>query len=207
MIPNDIDTPEKAFLKRVLLEVCEPFLFRQREKACIILWSVRAFFAFLEKRKPNKYCLGEVNFVFICRYLAWCTKCKFTMKRNSLKCWLCFHLFLWWTQRQFSVIILRFLLIRCNYVFQKVLFAQSPKLFINTDKHLITWLISLLSLLLLLLSLLSLLVLSLSLLLPYFRIRKILPSSEIPSVLGWQSSKQEYIQNKQHSGYWRRDWI
>ena len=33
-------------------------------KACSILWSVWVFFAFLEKRWPEKHCLLEVNLVF-----------------------------------------------------------------------------------------------------------------------------------------------
>ena len=44
-------------------KVCGAFLFRQSKKACsIIPWSVRIFFVFLEKKRPNKYCLWEENF-------------------------------------------------------------------------------------------------------------------------------------------------
>ena len=43
---------------------CETFLFRQSKKACSIIWSTWVFFAFLEKRRPNKYCSWKVNLVF-----------------------------------------------------------------------------------------------------------------------------------------------
>ena len=46
------------------LKVCETFLFRQSKKVYSILWSVRVFFAFLEKRRPNRYWLREENLVF-----------------------------------------------------------------------------------------------------------------------------------------------
>ena len=43
---------------------CETFLFRQSKKACSIIWSTWVFFAFLEKKRPNKYCSWKVNLVF-----------------------------------------------------------------------------------------------------------------------------------------------
>ena len=54
----------KTFLQLLLLKVCETFLFRENKKACSSLWSVSVFFAFLEKRRPKKYFLQEVNLVF-----------------------------------------------------------------------------------------------------------------------------------------------
>ena len=56
-------TLEKSVLLLQLLKVCGSFLFRQSEKSCGILWSVWAFFAFLEVRRLNKYCLREENLV------------------------------------------------------------------------------------------------------------------------------------------------
>ena len=41
----------KTFLQLLLFKT---FLFRQSEKVSSILWSVWVFFAFLEKRKPNR---------------------------------------------------------------------------------------------------------------------------------------------------------
>ena len=55
---------QKTFLQLLLLKVCETFIFRQSKKLCSILWSIWVFFAFLEKRRSNRYCLWEVNLVF-----------------------------------------------------------------------------------------------------------------------------------------------
>ena len=44
----------KTFLQLPLFKVCETFLFRQSKKVSSILWSVWVFFAFLEKRRPNR---------------------------------------------------------------------------------------------------------------------------------------------------------
>ena len=54
----------KDFLQLLLLKVCETFLFKQSNKVYSILWSARVFFAFLEKRRPNRYWLWEENLVF-----------------------------------------------------------------------------------------------------------------------------------------------
>ena len=54
----------KTFLQLLLLKICETFLFRQSKKACSIIWSTWVFFAFLEKRRPNKYCLWKLSLVF-----------------------------------------------------------------------------------------------------------------------------------------------
>ena len=46
----------KSFLLPLLSKVCETFLSIQSKKTCGIIWPLGAFFAFLEKRRPNKYC-------------------------------------------------------------------------------------------------------------------------------------------------------
>ena len=51
------------FLQLQLLKVCESFLFGESKKM-IILWSVRVFFTFLEKKKASKYALQEANLFF-----------------------------------------------------------------------------------------------------------------------------------------------
>ena len=61
----------KTFLQLLLLKVCETFLFRQRKKACSIIWSTWVFFAFHEKRRPNKYCLWKANLVFHIKRFGW----------------------------------------------------------------------------------------------------------------------------------------
>ena len=40
------------------------FLLRQSRNVCFILWSVQIFFAFLEDRRTNTYCLWEEKLVF-----------------------------------------------------------------------------------------------------------------------------------------------
>ena len=52
----------KTFLQLLLLKVCETFLFGQSNKVYSMLWSVRVFFAFLERQ--NRYWLWEESFVF-----------------------------------------------------------------------------------------------------------------------------------------------
>ena len=59
-----IYTLEKEFFQQLLLKVCKAILLRQNNKVYSILWFVRVFFAFLEKRRPNKYWLWEENLVF-----------------------------------------------------------------------------------------------------------------------------------------------
>ena len=56
-------TLDKKFFVAAFLKVCESFLLRQMDKTCSALWSLWVLFAFLEKRRPNKYCLREVNLV------------------------------------------------------------------------------------------------------------------------------------------------
>ena len=96
-----IHTGEKT-LQLPLLKVCGSFLFRQSKKTRGILWSVWVFFAFLEVRRRNKYCLWEANLVFYMQIfgLMW-RSINLIWKTAVLKCWLCFCLFLWWTQYNF----------------------------------------------------------------------------------------------------------
>ena len=61
-------------------------------KTCGVLWFVRGKFSFL-----------NVNIWFDV------ITCKFIVRNSTLKCWLCFRLFLWRTQKLFPVIILSFL--------------------------------------------------------------------------------------------------
>ena len=56
---NDIHTWERLFLQLLLLKFCETFLFRQSNKVYNILWPVRVFFPFLEKRRPTDTGYGE----------------------------------------------------------------------------------------------------------------------------------------------------
>ena len=53
----------KGFLQLLLLKVCESFLLRQSKKTCSVLWSVWASFAFLQRRRSNKYCFEEVKLI------------------------------------------------------------------------------------------------------------------------------------------------
>ena len=48
--------------------------FQTEQKTCLMLWLVWIFLAFLEKRKPHKYCWKEVNYLFFRGYLVWCAK-------------------------------------------------------------------------------------------------------------------------------------
>ena len=80
----------KTFLQLLLLKVCETLLLGQNNKACSILWPGSVYFAFIEKRRPKTFS--------ICRYLVWCAL-TLILKNSSLKCWLCFRLFLWRTQK------------------------------------------------------------------------------------------------------------
>ena len=94
--------PMEEFFAVGILKVCESgfffffFFLMQSKKPVSILWFMWVFFAFVENRRPNKYYLGEVNFVYIKLDVS---KCKFIMKNCSLKCWLFFWLFSWWTQK------------------------------------------------------------------------------------------------------------
>ena len=49
-------TLEKTFFAVATLKVCKSFLFRQNKTKCAALWSVRVFFGFSERGKPNNNC-------------------------------------------------------------------------------------------------------------------------------------------------------
>ena len=85
----------KTFLKLLFLKVCKTFLFRQSKKVCSIFGSTLAFFAFLEKRKPNRYCLLEENLVFHLQIFSlMCQSVNLSWKIAVRESRLCFHLFL-----------------------------------------------------------------------------------------------------------------
>ena len=54
-----IYTRKKDFFAAATFKGFETILFRQSNKVYSILWSVRVFFTFLEKRRPNIYCYGN----------------------------------------------------------------------------------------------------------------------------------------------------
>ena len=60
---NYIHTWERHFLHLLLLKVCEMPLFRHSKNVYSILWSIQAF-AFLEKKRPSRYCLWGENLAF-----------------------------------------------------------------------------------------------------------------------------------------------
>ena len=60
---------------------------RQSKKACSILWSVWVFFAFLEKRRPEKYCLLEVNLVYHIQIFSLVCKSVNLFEKSSFKCY------------------------------------------------------------------------------------------------------------------------
>ena len=51
-------------MKLLVLKIDLWFLFRQSKKSCSILWSVGMFLAFLERARPSKHALLEINSVF-----------------------------------------------------------------------------------------------------------------------------------------------
>ena len=53
----------------------------------------------VKKTKQILFVRGKFSFLYeyICVDVI---KCKFFMKKSSLKCWLCFHLFLWRTRKK-----------------------------------------------------------------------------------------------------------
>ena len=60
----------KDFLAATTLKVCKMFVFGQSNKVYSILWSVRVFLAFLEKRRRNRHWLREEYISFsVNRYL------------------------------------------------------------------------------------------------------------------------------------------
>ena len=63
--------------------------FGQSKRTWSVLWSVWVFFAFIEKRRRNKYCLWEVNFIsfmqiFSCVFAYFCGGHK-----NDFSLWFC----------------------------------------------------------------------------------------------------------------------
>ena len=53
----------RTFGQLPFLKVCESFGFAQCQRTWSVLWSVRAFFLFIEKRVPNKYLLWEEKLI------------------------------------------------------------------------------------------------------------------------------------------------
>ena len=89
----------KTFIQLLLLKICETFLFRQSKNVCSTLWFVLASFGFLEKRRPNRYCLWKkkISFPHVHIYFD-LLNCKLILKNRSKECWLCVDLFLWRTK-------------------------------------------------------------------------------------------------------------
>ena len=48
----------------LLLKVCESFRFEQLKKVEVYFGLYEFFFTFIEKKRPNKYCLCEINLIF-----------------------------------------------------------------------------------------------------------------------------------------------
>ena len=62
---NNIKTGENAFCSCYTFESLWVIIcLRQSKKTCGILWSVWVFFELPEKRRPDEYCLWEVNLFF-----------------------------------------------------------------------------------------------------------------------------------------------
>ena len=53
----------KFFLKLLLLKVCESFRFGQIKRLEVYFDLYESSFTYTEKRRPNKYCLCEVNLI------------------------------------------------------------------------------------------------------------------------------------------------
>ena len=47
----------------LLLKVCESFRFGQLKKVKVYFGLYEFFFTFIEKKRPNKYCLCKVNLI------------------------------------------------------------------------------------------------------------------------------------------------
>ena len=60
----NIHTGGKTFLQLLLLKVCESFRFGQIKKLEVYFCLHESSFTFIEKRVPNKHCLGEVNLMY-----------------------------------------------------------------------------------------------------------------------------------------------
>ena len=55
--------PKKDLLQLLLLKVCMSFRFGQIKKLEVYFGLYESSFTFIEKRRPNKYCLCEVNLI------------------------------------------------------------------------------------------------------------------------------------------------
>ena len=97
-----------SFTEKNVKQVCESFLSRESEKDLEYISSVRVSFAFfLERRRPNKYCLLEVGLAF--HMWVFRMMCQVYFEKEQFIFCLHFRIFLWWRQKLFSVIILEFL--------------------------------------------------------------------------------------------------
>ena len=56
-------TGEKNILQLVLLKACELLRFGQIKKLEVYFGLYESTFTFIEKRRPSKYCLCEVNLI------------------------------------------------------------------------------------------------------------------------------------------------
>ena len=72
---NDIYTCERLICSCYFLRFVRRFFSGTVKKVYSILWSVWDFFAFLEKKRPNRYCLWEENLVY-----------KFCIQISGLMC-------------------------------------------------------------------------------------------------------------------------
>ena len=59
----NIHTGEKKILWLLLLKVCESLRFGQIKKLEVYFSLYESSFTFIEKRRPNKHCLCDVNFI------------------------------------------------------------------------------------------------------------------------------------------------
>ena len=89
----------KWFLQVALLEVCGSFLFGRSKRTwptvvCLCLFCISRG----QKTKQMLPVRGNFRFLFVD---IWCdgTKCIFIVKSSYWRCWLCFRLFLWLTQK------------------------------------------------------------------------------------------------------------
>ena len=96
---NGIHAGEKVFCSCYFWRFMRRWL-SDRVKTCSLLWSVWAFFAFLEKRKSYNYFLWGINLVvYMKTFSLMCRSVNLFMKNNTLKYCSCFYLFLWWTEK------------------------------------------------------------------------------------------------------------
>ena len=82
---NNIQTGANVFCSCYFWSFLSRFFFRQK-KTWGRLWYVWAFFAFLERRRPSKYCLREVNLVFYMYVQFDVPERKSILKNSRWKC-------------------------------------------------------------------------------------------------------------------------